>query len=133
MKTIDDGFDICSMKLLFFLFVGILICIQVSEGFKILNDQRYPLKRVFRKRMTDDKSGGGMFNQPDEEDKQLYVIKKDPTSVDGYISPDISSINQGKQLRVIIYIVLAVLPCLLLIPFFLTRDFSPIDPSTFQN
>lgn len=66
----------------------------------------------------------------DQKDKTLYKVKEGSTFPEGYISSDLSSINQGKQVRVLIYIALAILPCLFLIPFFLNRDFIPIDPNS---
>jgi hypothetical protein len=52
---------------------------------------------------------------------------------EGYLSSDLTNLEDGKQLRVLIYIVLALLPCLFLIPFMMTRDFvPPTDPSAYQ-
>ena len=44
---------------------------------------------------------------------------------EGYLSSDISKIGDSKQLRVLLYIGFALLPCLLLVPFFLNREFVP--------
>lgn len=46
-------------------------------------------------------------------------------AIEGYVSSDIASIGSGKKIRVLLYIALALLPCLLLVPFFLNRDFVP--------
>jgi len=50
-------------------------------------------------------------------------------NVEGFLQTDIKKIGDGKQARVLLYVSLALLPCLLLIPFFLSRDFvPPSDP-----
>ena len=43
----------------------------------------------------------------------------------GYMPSDLSTLDDGKQFRVLAYIALSLIPCLLLIPFFLSRDFVP--------
>ncbi len=58
---------------------------------------------------------------------------KDPSesssfsSVQGYLEPDMNKLSDDKQSRVLAYIALALAPCLLLIPFFMSRDFVPAD------
>ena len=48
----------------------------------------------------------------------------------GYLNADFSTIGDGKQLRVLVYIGLALVPVLFLVPFFMSRDFvPPTDPS----
>jgi hypothetical protein len=50
-------------------------------------------------------------------------------STEGYVNSDISTLNDGKKLRVFFYIFLALIPCLVLVPFFMSREFvPPIDP-----
>eukprot|EP01041_Mallomonas_annulata_P007383 gene7383-15074_t len=74
-----------------------------------------------------------------EEPRDLTLEKSDLTpasigtgnigSPEGYLSTDLGSIGDGKQLRVLTYIALSLIPCLFLIPFFLSRDFvPPVDP-----
>lgn len=62
-----------------------------------------------------------------EEDNTLYTIRTVPArdNPQGYLSPDFNSVGDGKQIRVLVYIVLALLPCIFLVPFFLSRDFVP--------
>lgn len=48
---------------------------------------------------------------------------------EGFLSSDFRTVGDGKQIRVIAYIVLSLIPCLFLVPFFLSRDFVP--PSEF--
>mmetsp|Transcript_12951 Transcript_12951/g.16920 ORF Transcript_12951/g.16920 Transcript_12951/m.16920 type:complete len:153 (+) Transcript_12951:33-491(+) len=52
--------------------------------------------------------------KPSEEDNELPGIPKD-----------------AKETRVLIYIILSLIPCLFLLPFVLSRDFVPVDPSEF--
>ena len=56
--------------------------------------------------------------------KDEYMITKS-SAPQGYLNPDFNKVGDGKQIRVLVYIVLALLPCLFLIPFFMTRDFVP--------
>ena len=69
-----------------------------------------------------------------EKDNTIYSIKTSPANSnsnsipEGYIGTDLNSLGDGKQTRVLVYIILALLPCLLLVPFFLSRDFVPMDP-----
>lgn len=67
----------------------------------------------------------------DERDKdEIFYSAKPATTPEGYLSADFNAVGDGKQIRVLVYIALALLPCLALIPFFLSRDFvPPTDPS----
>jgi hypothetical protein len=44
---------------------------------------------------------------------------------DGYLNQDIKNMAGEQKSRVFAYIGLALLPCLFLVPFFLSRDFTP--------
>jgi hypothetical protein len=67
---------------------------------------------------------------PREHDTTIYTIRSPGSAPpEGYLSSDINSLGEGKQLRVLIYIGLALLPCLLLVPFFLSREFIPPSDS----
>ena len=48
-------------------------------------------------------------------------------NIEGFLNNDLLSMESGKQVRVTLYIVLAILPCLLLIPFMMDRSFVPAD------
>jgi hypothetical protein len=51
-------------------------------------------------------------------------------NIEGFLNNDLLTMESGKQVRVTLYIVLAILPCLLLIPFMMDRSFIPdIDPN----
>ena len=43
----------------------------------------------------------------------------------GYLNTDIKKMGSEKKSRVLAYILLALLPCLFLVPFFMSRDFVP--------
>jgi hypothetical protein len=44
---------------------------------------------------------------------------------DGYLNADMKNMAEGQKSRVLAYIGLALVPCLFLVPFFLSRDFTP--------
>lgn len=44
---------------------------------------------------------------------------------EGYLGSDLSTLDNDKQSRVLLYIGIALLPCLFLIPFVMSRDFVP--------
>ena len=44
---------------------------------------------------------------------------------EGYLQADIKKMADGQKSRVLAYIVLALVPVLFLVPFFLSRDFEP--------
>jgi hypothetical protein len=68
--------------------------------------------------------------EPEQSVKEeMPAVPAVPTVVEGYLSSDFASIGDGKQLRVGLYIALALVPVLFLVPFFLSRDFvPPLDP-----
>lgn len=81
--------------------------------------------------MTDDKTDIGK----NDENKNLLndAIFRSSDNIDGYLQTDIKKIGDGKQLRVLVYVSLALIPCLFLIPFFMSRDFvPPSDPEAFR-
>jgi hypothetical protein len=47
------------------------------------------------------------------------------TDIEGYMNPDMTQLDMSKQSRVLLYIAFALLPCLFLVPFFMSRDFVP--------
>jgi len=63
----------------------------------------------------------------DGEEEPLYdVLEAAPsTGTEGYLNTDFKKVGQEKQSRVLAYIVLALVPCLFLVPFFMSRDFVP--------
>jgi hypothetical protein len=54
-----------------------------------------------------------------------FTVADSNEAPQGYMSSDLSSMDDSKQKRVLAYIVLALAPVLLLVPFFLSRDFVP--------
>ncbi len=68
-----------------------------------------------------------------DQEKKMQQIKSENQAPEGYLSSDFSSIGDSKQIRVFIYIAFSLIPCLFLIPFFMSRDFvPPIDPEAFK-
>jgi hypothetical protein len=64
--------------------------------------------------------GEGMGKEND-----IPVMDPSTATPQGYLNPDMSKLGDAKQSRVLLYIGLALVPCLLLVPFFLSRDFVP--------
>ena len=60
----------------------------------------------------------------DEVNKEIY-LEENNQRIEGYINMDLNKNDDGKQSRVFIYIVFAILPCLLLVPFMMSRNFVP--------
>ena len=54
-----------------------------------------------------------------------FVTASEANAPQGYLSSDMNKMEDGKQSRVLAYIALALVPCLMLVPFFLSRDFVP--------
>lgn len=48
------------------------------------------------------------------------------SGVDGYMESDFKKMNKEQKNKVLVYIGLALVPCLALIPFAMQRDFSPL-------
>ena len=53
------------------------------------------------------------------------MVNLDLKKAEGYLGSDLSTLGNDKQSRVLLYISIALLPCLFLIPFFMSRDFVP--------
>ena len=90
----------------------------------ILNSQdndKVETEEFYSVKSNEQKSGEAKLTR-DIEQKQ---------NIEGFINNDLLSMESGKQVRVTLYILLAILPCLLLIPFMMDRSFIPadIDPS----
>ena len=65
-------------------------------------------------------------NSPESQiDQNSNLVAKQGSIPQGYMSSDLSSMEDGKKGRVVAYILIALLPCLGLIPFILNRDFVP--------
>jgi len=63
---------------------------------------------------------------PEEAIPSKFITANDKDGApQGYLSSDLKSMGEGKQSRVLAYIALALVPCLFLVPFFLSRDFQP--------
>lgn len=60
-----------------------------------------------------------------EQVASKFITAPDSSAPQGYLSSDMNKMEDGKQNRVLAYIGLALIPCLFLVPFFLSRDFVP--------
>jgi hypothetical protein len=66
---------------------------------------------------------------PDTEGEINPLVAKQNSKPEGYMSSDLSSNEDGKQGRVFGYILFALVPVLVLVPFLLSKNFEPpVDP-----
>lgn len=81
---------------------------------------RYSLQRLWQSSSDGD-------NEENVADKtpSKFITAPESSVPQGYLSSDMSKMEDGKQNRVFAYIGLALIPCLFLVPFFLSRDFVP--------
>ena len=64
-------------------------------------------------------------SQDTQIDQNSDLVAKQGSIPQGYMSSSLSTMEDSKKGRVIAYIVIALLPCLGLIPFVMNRDFTP--------
>ena len=86
------------------------------DGFRVANSLKNHVRMVSGDSVEDDLMGESKFKTFDMESERVP---------DGYLNADIKKMAEGQKSRVMAYIGLALLPCLFLVPFFLSRDFSP--------
>ena len=101
----------------------------ISELFKL---QRYYQKSyVLRLSNQDNDSIDEVFSikSSDEKKAEAKIAKEieQKQNIEGFLNNDLLSMESGKQVRVTLYILFAILPCLLLIPFMMDRSFIPTD------
>jgi len=60
-----------------------------------------------------------------DDDKFKTFDMTSKSKPEGYANPDFKKIAEEQKSRVLAYIVLALVPVLFLVPFFLSRDFEP--------
>lgn len=70
-------------------------------------------------------TNSGQEKESNEPIPSKFMTASDSSSPQGYLSSDMNKMEDGKQNRVLAYIGLALIPCLFLVPFFLSRDFVP--------
>ena len=69
-----------------------------------------------------------LFAEGENTNNKIETVSEEAVrkgDIQGFQSSDLKLLGEGKQLRVGLYIALALLPCLLLLPFFMSRDFVP--------
>lgn len=70
-----------------------------------------------------------LFIEPVSEGETNPLVAAPNSKPQGYMSSDLASNEDGKQGRVLGYILFALVPVLFLVPFFLSRGFEPpVDP-----
>ena len=65
--------------------------------------------------------------RPEIEDLEKLRVADPSQPIEGYLNPDLSKMDDSKLSRVVVYILVALLPTLLLVPFYLSRNFVPAD------
>jgi hypothetical protein len=83
-------------------------------------DQRLRLSSTHLSLSESDKDTNGIDSNNSEEDlngNSFISSTSNNLSPEGYLPTDFSSLGDAKQSRVLLYIALALLPCLALIPF----------------
>lgn len=79
-------------------------------------------RECFASSGTDGEGDGGSVP---EQVASKFITAPESSAPQGYLSSDMNKMEDGKQNRVLAYIGLALIPCLFLVPFFLSRDFVP--------
>lgn len=127
----------CNVQKLGVLLLFVLCFINQSNGLSIQRNVRTMMKSNLHTTASSEKSSMILFSSSDgpktgegkdsqsTEMNTVIGTTREGESIQGYLSSDISKMESGKQVRVLLYISLALLPCLLLIPFFMNRDFVP--------
>jgi hypothetical protein len=68
------------------------------------------------------------MNNENVNDADRKLMVADPSSpIQGYLNTDLNKMDDTKLGRVVAYILIALLPCLLLVPFYMSRNFVPAD------
>lgn len=103
-----------------FLFV-LSLCVVVS-AYRIAQLRPYRVKIVRLGCTENDKKDDLM-----SDDKFKTFDMSSDKKPEGYLQADIKKMAEGQKSRVLAYIVLALVPVLFLVPFFLSRDFEPAN------
>ena len=122
------------------IWISLLLSVQVScftlvkGGLQLLNSHSYNFNLIKSNYNNDNilqfMCKSDTNNHLENEIDMISQNNKEKEPIQGYLSSDLNSLGDNKQWRVLLYIVLALLPCLFLIPFFMSRDFvPPIDPN----
>ena len=121
------------IRIVVLFFSSLVLCIILTNSFRLqLSGKLY---RAVNQRMClpssttlffSDKDSNNDSNSSDDLNaSSVSSTTNNNLSPDGYLPSDFSSLGDAKQTRVLLYIGLALLPCLALIPFFMSRDFVP--------
>jgi hypothetical protein len=114
-----------SIKCILVVFV-LLQLSEVSFGFSLNSGKKLNVKStemMFSVFKSPHSRSTELFILPDTEGETL--VAKPNAKPEGYMSSDLSTNEDGKQGRVASYILFALVPVLVLVPFFLSRGFDP--------
>ena len=84
---------------------------------RIINNKIIKKYKLYNNNNNDNDNNNNINNK--------LIETNSDSSPEGYFNSDFNSLTEGKQTRVLLYIVIALLPCLFLVPFFMSRDFVP--------
>lgn len=100
-----------------------LVALHSCAAYKCKLVGKYSLKRS--KILSKASNGDDDYDDLMNESKFQTFDMESKTQPDGYLNQDIKSMAGEQKSRVLAYIGLALVPCLFLVPFFLSRDFTP--------
>lgn len=114
----------------------LVICMGLSNSFRLQSSGKVWSYRAVNKSMRlpsinlllSEKDTNNINESNSSEELNANGITSSTNSSpspEGYLPSDFNSLGDAKQTRVLLYIGLALLPCLALIPFFMSRDFVP--------
>lgn len=106
------------------LLVFVVVNVHGFTKFKSLKSH-HSMEMVGRRGCTHNFQRIRRLNNHDVDSDNVGIDAKIPDEIEGYLNSDISSLSSTKQQRVFLYIALALLPCLFLVPFFMSREFVP--------
>lgn len=96
------------------------VALTASPHQVFVNKNSMKLMRPFQLRLSQENSANDPVAPAIDENAEI----------EGYINMDMKQLGKekdSKQTRVFLYILFALLPCLLLVPFMMSRDFVPAD------
>mmetsp|Transcript_3289 Transcript_3289/g.5104 ORF Transcript_3289/g.5104 Transcript_3289/m.5104 type:complete len:139 (+) Transcript_3289:58-474(+) len=121
LLTISDGFIVRPLR----------DCLSSPSKFQKVLTSTLPMSSESKSGDTTEPIDVDLTNVSNEQkldssDLKKSVIFKEPSQVN-------NSKNDGEKARIIVYIVLSLIPCLLLLPLMSTNELKPLDPELLQQ
>jgi hypothetical protein len=121
-RNIEDKMG--TLLYIVFIFVSAHSLVQEVGKFRVCKSQSL-LKKSIQRQSFVVFSSGNEENGYDNMDKMKVADPQQP--IQGYFNTDLNTMDDTKMSRVVAYIFIALLPCLLLVPFYMSRNFTPAD------